>query len=40
MLEGVSAQFTKNSEEYSRAGGIRKVDRKRPIRRQRPMSNP
>ena len=40
MLEGVSARFTKNSEEYSRAGGVRKVDRKRPLRRQRPMSNP
>ena len=40
MLEGVSARFTNNSEEYSRAGGVRKVDRKRPLRRQRPMSNP
>lgn len=33
MLEGVSARFTKNSDEYSRAGGIRKMDRKRPARR-------
>ena len=33
MLEGVSARFTKNSEEYSRAGGIHKVDRKRLVRR-------
>lgn len=39
MLEGVSARFTKNSDEYSRAGGIRKMDRKRPIRRQASVSN-
>ncbi|MBK8627416.1 MAG: hypothetical protein IPN86_18165 [Saprospiraceae bacterium] len=39
MLEGVSARFTKNSDEYSRAGGIRKVDRKRPFRRQAPSAN-
>jgi hypothetical protein len=40
MLEGVSARFTKNSDEYSRAGGVRKVDRKRPLRRAAPMANP
>ncbi len=40
MLEGVSARFTKNSEEYSRAGGIRKIDRKRPVRRQVAVSTP
>jgi hypothetical protein len=40
MLEGVSARFTKNSDEYSRAGGVRKVDRKRPLRRQAAVSIP
>jgi len=40
MLEGVSARFTKNSDEYSRAGGIRKMDRKRILRRKAPSTNP
>lgn len=40
MLEGVSARFGKNSDEYSRAGGVRKVDRKRPVRRAAAMANP
>jgi hypothetical protein len=31
-LIGVAAKFGKDSEEYGKAGGTRKVDRKRPVR--------
>lgn len=40
MLEGVSARFNKNSDEYSRAGGIRKKDRKRRLKRLTTSDNP
>ncbi len=40
MLEGVSARFTKDSDEYSRAGGVRKKDRKSPTKREDPTPKP
>ncbi|MGC1308237.1 MAG: hypothetical protein WA885_13500 [Phormidesmis sp.] len=33
MLLGVAAKFGKNSNQYEMAGGVRKRDRKRPVRR-------
>ena len=33
MLAGVAARYGKNSNEYEKAGGIRKADRKRPAAR-------
>ena len=33
MLEGVSVKFGKDSNEYETAGGIRKSERKRPVRK-------
>lgn len=33
MLMGVATRFGKNSNEYEMAGGVRKVDRKRPVRK-------
>ena len=38
MLEGVSAKFGKDSNEYEMSGGIRKSERKRPTRK--PLSKP
>ena len=32
MLEGIGSKFGHDSNEYEKAGGTRKVDRKRPIR--------
>ena len=32
MLLGVASRYSKNSNEYEMAGGIRKSDRKRPVR--------
>jgi hypothetical protein len=33
MLLGVAVKYGKNSYEYEKAGGVRKSDRKRPVRR-------
>lgn len=33
MLAGVAAKYGKDSDEYEKAGGIRKSERKRPVRR-------
>ena len=33
MLGGVASKFGKNSSEYEMAGGVRKSDRKRPVRK-------
>ena len=33
MLGGVASKFGKNSNEYEMAGGVRKSDRKRPVRK-------
>lgn len=33
MLTGVASRFGKNSDEYEKAGGIRKSERRRPVRR-------
>lgn len=32
MLLGVATKYGKNSNEYEMAGGVRKIDRKRPVR--------
>ena len=32
MLSGVASKFGKASDEYEKAGAVRKIDRKRPIR--------
>jgi hypothetical protein len=33
MLNGVSVRFGKDSNEYEKAGGIRKSERKKPVRK-------
>jgi uncharacterized protein YciW len=35
MLEGIGSKFGHDSNEYEKAGGKRKVDRKRPIRKKK-----
>lgn len=37
MLDAVSAKFTKDSNEYEQAGGVRKSQRKRPVRKNKPV---
>ena len=34
MLAGVAAVYGKNSDQYEQAGGVRKSERKRPVRKQ------
>jgi hypothetical protein len=38
MLDGVSSKFNKNSSQYEMAGGVRKADRKKPVKKT--LSNP
>ncbi|MBI5480184.1 MAG: hypothetical protein HY906_15060 [Deltaproteobacteria bacterium] len=35
MLTGIATKFGKNSDEYEKAGGVRKSERKRPVRKPR-----
>ncbi len=36
MLAGAAARFGKDSDEYEMAGGVRKSERKRPVRKKQP----
>jgi uncharacterized protein YukE len=38
MLLGVATKFGKSSDEYGMAGGVRKTDRKRPVRQSKAVS--
>ncbi|PSN11285.1 hypothetical protein C7271_24815 [filamentous cyanobacterium CCP5] len=38
ILLGVAAKYGKNSDEYEMAGGVRKRDRKRPVRKLQPVA--
>lgn len=40
MLQGVSTRFGKDSEEYKTAGGTKRSERKRPVRKVRPAPAP
>jgi len=36
MLEAVSVKFGKDSDEYEKAGGVRKSERKKPVKKIKP----
>ena len=36
MLDGVGVKFGKDSNEYEKAGGVRKSERKKPVRKAQP----
>jgi hypothetical protein len=38
MLAGVSSKFGKNSDEYEKAGGTKKSERKKPVRKPKPTT--